>query len=64
MKIVTQFIDQMSGVEIFPIIALVIFIFFFILMVIWVLLLRNDTVEEMKEIPFEKDENSNQDINI
>jgi tellurite resistance protein TehA-like permease len=63
MKIINQFIDVMEGVEVFPIISLLIFFVFFTLVILRTLYMRKEVVEEMKEIPFDKSENRNNDIN-
>ncbi len=64
MKIINQFIEYIDGISIYPIIALVIFLSIFVLTTIWTLSLKKGDVEKMKEIPFNENEITNQDINI
>ena len=53
MKIVTNVLEQISGVQIFPIISLVIFFVFFSLITYLVLTAKEEYIEEMKNLPLE-----------
>jgi len=64
MKILNQFTEYIDGIEIYPIISLIIFMSIFVATTIWALSLKKNDVEKMKEIPFEDNEIVNQDINI
>lgn len=53
MRILNQSIESIGGIEIFPIISLVLFFGIFTMISIWALRLPKREVEEMKEIPFD-----------
>lgn len=45
--------ETIAGIEIFPIVALLIFIMFFAGVVIWVLRMDRDTVKRLKKMPLD-----------
>lgn len=53
MRILNQFIESIDGIEVFPIISLVLFFGIFTAISIWALKLKKSDVQEMKEIPFD-----------
>ncbi len=53
MKIVTHTLEQINGVEIYPIISLIIFLVFFIIIGIQVFNADKDYIEEMKNMPLD-----------
>ncbi len=63
MRIINQFVDSIYGIEIFPIISLIIFLGVFVLATIWALSLKTKDVEKMKNIPFNENQINNNDIN-
>ena len=46
--------ETISGVEIYPIISLLIFFGFFVGLAFWVLSYKKDKIDEMSQIPFEE----------
>ena len=48
--------ETISGVEIYPIISLLIFFGFFVGLAFWVLSYKKDKIDEMSQIPFEEDQ--------
>ena len=46
-------LESISGVEIFPIISLLIFVVFFTSVLVWVFKLDKKTVNKMKNLPLE-----------
>lgn len=44
--------ETISGVAIYPIVALLIFFFFFVGLGFWVFSYRNEKIEEMSQLPF------------
>jgi hypothetical protein len=54
MKIVSNVLEQIGGVQIFPIIALVIFFAFFALLTYLVMTAKKEYIEEMKNMPLEE----------
>jgi cbb3-type cytochrome oxidase subunit 3 len=43
--------ENISGIEIYPILSLLIFFFFFVGLAIWVFSYKKDKIQEMSEIP-------------
>lgn len=56
MRIAKNILDGVAGVEWFPIIAMLIFLIFFIGMVIWVIRLKSDDVKANSHLPFDDEE--------
>jgi hypothetical protein len=54
-----EILNSISGVEIWPIIALFLFMTVFIAIVIWVIRLDKRFIKKMKELPLEKDTSKN-----
>ncbi len=47
--------DHISGIEIYPIIALLIFFFFFLGLYIWVFTYKKDKLNELSNIPLDEE---------
>ena len=62
MKIVIQQLEQINGVEIYPIISLIIFFTFFILVGYLVMTTPKSYIDEMSKLPLD-DDNDLQDNN-
>ncbi len=56
MKIVIQALEQINGVEIYPIISLIIFFVFFLTVGYLVLTTPESYIEEMSNLPFDEDD--------
>lgn len=56
MKIVTHTLEQINGVEIYPIISLIIFFVFFLVVGYLVFTADKSYIEEMKNMPFDNDD--------
>lgn len=56
MRIAKNILDGVAGVEWFPIIAMLIFLIFFIGMIIWVVRLKSDDVKSNSHLPFNDEE--------
>jgi len=56
LKIVIQQLEQINGVEIYPIVSLIIFFTFFILVGYLVLTTPKSYIEEMSNLPLDKDD--------
>ncbi len=54
-KFVKGHMETIAGVEIFPIISLLIFFIFFVILFWWVLTAGKDYIKTMGEIPLETD---------
>jgi len=59
-KFIEGHITSIEGVEIYPIISMLIFFIFFALLISWVLTAKKEYVDEMSQIPFE----SNNEIEL
>lgn len=55
MKLVRHYLESIDGVELFPLIAIIIFFLFFILIGIWVFGLKKSYINEMSEMPLSDD---------
>jgi len=64
MKIVINALESIQGVEIYPIISLLIFFGFFTIMAYLVFNLDKGYINDMKNMPLEEDENESSDNNI
>ena len=50
-----HYFEQIDGIEIFPMIALFVFITFFLGLLIWVIKANKKYIKEMSELPLEDD---------
>jgi cbb3-type cytochrome oxidase subunit 3 len=55
--------ETIGGVEIFPIISLLIFFTFFVGLFFWVFTYKKETIEELSNMPFMDNEEQNVDSN-
>ncbi len=61
MKFAKQYLETIDGIEIYPIISLIIFFSFFIGLFWWVFTTSKEQTKAMKDLPFEtnlKDQNN------
>ena len=61
MKIVMNTLEKIQGVEVYPIISLIIFFSFFAIMAYLVFNLDKGYINDMKNLPLEDDENESSD---
>jgi cytochrome c oxidase cbb3-type subunit IV len=59
LKFVKHNLESISGVEIFPIISLLIFFIFFLVLYTWVFTYKKEKITEMSNIPFDGDDQNN-----
>ena len=59
LKFVKNHMDSIAGIEIYPIISLLIFFIFFVALFWWVITAKKDHIETVSNIPLE---NQNDDI--
>jgi hypothetical protein len=64
MKIVSHTLEQISGVEIYPIISLLLFFVFFIIVGYMVLTTDKEHIEEMKNLPLDSDMDQNDENHL
>ncbi len=61
LKFVKGNLENIDGVEIYPIISLLIFFTFFVFLFWWVVSAKKEYIDEVSNIPLEKDENDQND---
>lgn len=55
---IRNYLQSIEGVEIYPLISLVVFILFFVIMFIWILKVDNNYIKEMEKLPLDLEKNS------
>lgn len=50
-----HYFEQIEGIEVFPLIALFIFVVFFILLLVWVFRVKKSYISSMSNLPLEED---------
>ena len=58
-KFIKQYAETIKGANVYPMISLFIFLIFFVVLLVLVKKMGKDRVEELSNIPFEKDELTN-----
>lgn len=59
LKFVKHNMESISGVEVYPILSLLIFFLFFVGLYTWVYTYRKEKINEMSQLPFSDEEGSN-----
>ncbi|HRB71888.1 MULTISPECIES: CcoQ/FixQ family Cbb3-type cytochrome c oxidase assembly chaperone [Flavobacterium] len=59
LKFIKHNMETISGIEIYPIISLLIFFLFFIGLYVWVFTYKKEKITEMSNIPFEDQDMAN-----
>lgn len=57
LRFIKHNLTDIDGVEIYPLISLLIFVLFFAIMLIYVARMKKKTISELSSIPFEDDDN-------
>lgn len=55
LKFIKHNMETIAGIEIYPVISLIIFFTFFVGLSIWVFTYKKETIEEISNIPLEND---------
>lgn len=63
LKFVKHNLETISGIELYPIISLLIFFIFFVGLYSWVYTYKKDKIDEMSHLPFSGDDNDNDNDN-
>ena len=58
LKFIRQYADKINGIDIYPIVALLIFVIFFIAMLVYVKRMKKSSIDEMKNLPLDLIEES------
>jgi len=53
LKFISKYTDKISGIDIYPIIALIIFVVFFAAMLVYVKKMKKSSIDEMKNLPLD-----------
>jgi cytochrome c oxidase cbb3-type subunit IV len=53
LKFISKYADKISGIDIYPIIALIIFVVFFAAMLVYVKKMKKSSIDEMKNLPLD-----------
>ncbi|NCO62880.1 MAG: CcoQ/FixQ family Cbb3-type cytochrome c oxidase assembly chaperone [Flavobacteriales bacterium] len=59
LKFVKNYMETISGVEIYPIISLLIFFTFFVILFWWVFTAKKEYINQVSNIPLENNNNQN-----
>lgn len=63
LKFVKHNMETITGIEIYPVISLLIFFIFFVALYTWVYTYSKDKISEMRNIPFTEEEGNNTNNN-
>jgi cytochrome c oxidase cbb3-type subunit IV len=56
LKFIRQYADKIGGIEIYPIISLVIFVLFFLAVLVYVRKMKQSSVDAMSQLPLDLQE--------
>ncbi len=59
LKFAKNYMDSIEGIEIYPIISLLIFFSFFVALFYWVFTAKKEYIRQMRNIPFENQNDQN-----
>ncbi len=60
LKFVKKHMESMDGIEIYPIISLLIFFIFFVVLTWWVFTAKKDYIKEVSNLPLDNQNQDNQ----
>ena len=63
LKFIKQNMETISGIEIYPIIALLIFFLFFTGLILWVFTYNKQKMNELSQLPLQENGEKNEEIN-
>ena len=56
---IKEFLESVEGVSVYPIISLIVFVMFFVIILVWMLKVDKNYIKKMENLPFEKEEENN-----
>jgi cytochrome c oxidase cbb3-type subunit IV len=56
---IKDLLQSVEGITIYPIISLIVFVLFFVLIIIWMIKVDKNYIKKMENLPLEKDEETN-----
>jgi Ca2+/Na+ antiporter len=57
--LIKEFLQSVEGVSVYPIISLIVFVLFFVIILVWMLKVDKNYIKKMENLPFEKEEENN-----
>jgi len=63
LKFIKHNLETIMGIEIYPIISLLIFLLFFVVLFVWVSCYKKETIEELSNIPLNDNESEDNQEN-
>lgn len=64
LKYIKHNMETIAGIEIYPIISLLIFFIFFVGLFIWVFTYKKETIEQLSNLPFKEEQISEEDSKL
>ncbi len=58
LKFVKHHMETITGIEVYPLISLLIFFIFFVMLFFWVITAKKEYIKKVSEIPLETNQNS------
>lgn len=56
---IKELLQSVEGVSVYPIISLIVFVLFFVIILVWMLRVDKNYIKKMENLPFEKEEENN-----
>jgi Ca2+/Na+ antiporter len=57
--LIKELLQSVEGVSVYPIISLLVFVLFFVIILVWMLKVDKNYIKKMENLPFEKEEENN-----
>jgi Ca2+/Na+ antiporter len=57
--LIKELLQSVEGVSVYPIISLIVFVLFFVIILVWMLKVDKNYIKKMENLPFEKEEENN-----
>jgi Ca2+/Na+ antiporter len=54
-----ELLQSIDGVSVYPIVSLIVFVLFFVVILVWMLKVDKKYIKKMENLPFEKEEKNN-----
>lgn len=56
---IKELLQSVEGVSVYPIISLIVFVLFFVIILVWMLKVDKNYIKKMEKLPFENEEENN-----
>ena len=56
---INELLQSVEGVSVYPIISLIVFVLFFVIILVWMLKVDKNYIKKMENLPLEKEEENN-----